>query len=248
MNNIAIIAIMLAVSCGCSSTDFDGTSGKAAGSEKAGQPEDGGKDLEVVDKGDSTKTGDGGEIPTDDDGVEPDERQLIEEDGEVGDETKCWFAVSGGYFGWDANLSERYANKFPGGTTSGNPIKHGEGFDSVGGIYLKASATPYEYGKGGKELDKAVDLSFDAIAVAPGMSVEIRDATGNVIHKGDGPYLATSNEYGGNTGLAAKILAKPNVPRWIVDHLAAKNNVIPQLALHPGRYVKVTKLDGKLCE
>lgn len=252
MKHLPIISILVAVSFGCSSTDFDGTTGKASTAKKPSEgsngPEGSGGEpegaLEVDDQGNSTKRRpeEGGEIETDP------EDDALEEDGEIVDESKCWFAVSGGYFGWDANIVERYANKFPGGTTSGNPIKHGEGFDSVGGIYLNASATPYEYGKGNRELDKAVDMSFDAIAVAPGMTVEIRNAAGDLIHKGDGPYIATSKEYGGNSGLAAKILAKPTVPQWIVKHLGAQNNVIPQLALHPGRYVKVTKLKGKPCE
>lgn len=252
MKHLPIIAMLLLVGSGCSSTEFDGTSGKASSAKKPAE-RSGGTDrepegeLEVDDQGKPTKKKmpeEGGEIETD---PETDD-DALEEDDEVGDESKCWFAVSGGYFGWDARLRERYANQFPGGTTSGNPIKHGEGFDSVGGIYLKASSTPYEYGKGNRELDKAVDQSFDAIAVAPGMTVEIRNAAGDVIHKGDGPYIATSNEYGGNSGLAALMLAKPTVPQWMVKHLAAQNNVIPQLALHPGRYVKVSKIKGKTCE
>lgn len=163
---------------------------------------------------------------------------------------KCWFAVSGAYFGCHTQGScTGYQSVFP-ETTSGNPIAHGETFDTVGGTYLNSSEVPYEYGKGGGEIDAAVNSSFDSIAIAPGMEVEIRDAAGTVLLKESGPLLRLSSEYGGDISVISYyfISKQDKMPAWMKKAFVDSNWKPQRMALHSARWVKVTKTPGVPCE
>jgi hypothetical protein len=157
---------------------------------------------------------------------------------------KCWFAVSGTWMGHDAG--NKYDDKFP-GTTSGNSVQHGETFDTVGGVFLESREEPYEYGKGGKEIDKAIDFTFDSIAVAPNMHAVIKNGSGTVIFDGDGPMIGESAHYANDakwTGDYYNALkARADIPKWMKDYLAA-NNALEVLPLQSARSVRILRLSA----
>jgi hypothetical protein len=143
------------------------------------------------------------------------------------DASKCWFAVSGTCFGHSVGFDGQpiSGSTFP-ETLTGNPIKTGEGFDPrAGGVFLNARAEPYEYKKGGGEIDKAVDASFDSIAVSPGVSIEMRNGSGKVIYQGNGPYIAVSSACGAPSYKVVFIewlkSRKSKMPAWMVTYLEA---------------------------
>ncbi len=162
---------------------------------------------------------------------------------------ECWFAVSGTYVG----LGD-YEDTFP-KTKSGNKIASGEGFDTVGGVFLAARADPYIYGEGGKEIDKAVDYTFDGIVVPPGMSVEIRPSANEApIYSGEGPLIAIAGRsegtgYGTQTTFKEKYEAGglKHWPQWMQDYLKEKDGQVKIIGTHPGKWVKVSVVDGGRC-
>jgi hypothetical protein len=135
-------------------------------------------------------------------------------------------------------------------TSSGQAPSHGEIFDTVGGIYLKSRLEPYEQGKGGRELDLAIERSFDSIAVPPGLKVVIKNLEGVELYSGSGPYMALSNAY--------QHISRPQVsnylrgkesqmPPWMSKYLASINYILPELTLHTGTYVEVNKIPNVPC-
>lgn len=162
---------------------------------------------------------------------------------------ECWFAVSGTYVG----LGD-YEDTFP-KTKSGKKISSGEIFDTVGGVFLVARPEPYIYGEGGKEIDKAVDFTFDGIVVPPGMSVEIRpSAIESPIYAGEGPLIAIAGRTEG-TGYGTQTTFKEKFesgglshwPQWMQDYLKEKDGQVKIIQTHPGRWVKVSVVDGGRC-
>jgi hypothetical protein len=159
---------------------------------------------------------------------------------------ECWFAVSGTWAGYPSD----YETTFP-QTKSGKPIGPGEVFDTVGGVYLAARAEPYVYGEGGKEIDKAVDFTFDSILIAPGMTAEIRDGQGNRLFDGVGPLIGESAYYANNSTWAGVYLTKllsrkETLPVWMQDWLAVNNKLVV-IDLYAARWVKVSSVPGSKC-
>ena len=162
---------------------------------------------------------------------------------------ECWFAVSGTYVG----LGD-YEDTFP-KTKSGNKIETGEIFDTVGGVFLAARTEPYIYGEGGKEIDKAVDATFDGIVVPPGMSVEIRPSANETpIYSGEGPLIAIAGRSEG-TGYGSQTTFKEKFdsgglkhwPQWMQDYLKETLGQVKIIGTHSGRLVKVSVVDGGQC-
>jgi hypothetical protein len=162
---------------------------------------------------------------------------------------KCWFAVSGFYVGGRAN--NNWKSKFP-KTLSGKLISTGEFFDLAGGVYLNARKTPYVYKDGSNTIDKAIDMTFDGFAVAPGMKIEIKDGSGGIVFSGKGPLIVRSNNYGNNpqaTTLRNYMKANINIyPQWLQDHLKQINFTAPAIPLHTSRSVMVDVIAGEPCE
>jgi hypothetical protein len=172
----------------------------------------------------------------------------------IEDPKKCWFAVSGGYFGLG------YETKFP-GTLSGKDIAHNEAFDSTGGVFLNASNQPYlapkgEYtescsiAEGPRDIEDAVCRTFDSIAVAPGMKVEIKNGAGMVMLQETGPYVAVSTEWGKQVDHVAAFLKSQAaiMPPWMNKYLESINYQLIRKPLWDGRSVLVTKIAGTPCE
>ncbi|MGE0174529.1 MAG: hypothetical protein AB7T49_17170 [Oligoflexales bacterium] len=170
------------------------------------------------------------------------------------DLSKCWFAVSGAYFGLG------YNSTFP-LTLSGKPISHGETFDTAGGIYLNASDQPYlapttakenscATDEGTHDIEEAVCRTFDSIAVAPGMQVEIKGSNGAVLLNQKGPYMGVSAENGGTVDNVSEFLRglSEKMPKWMVDYLTSTNYKLDRRNLWDARSVKVTRLSESSCE
>ena len=195
--------------------------------------------------------------------VDPLDQLEVETGDSTNDPTACLFAVSGSHFGYamrNTRNPDKYGSKFP-KTSSGRPTKHLEKFDITGGVYLQASEAPYEYQKGEKEIDQAVNDSFDSIAIPPGLEVEIRSGNGTVLFKGEGPYMAF-NQYDNPGALAANFLrdfaSKVPADHWMKKYLGSKNYLLGTVALAQygsdpsnkdnAHYVKVNKLPGVKCD
>jgi hypothetical protein len=164
----------------------------------------------------------------------------------------CWFAVSGAWMGvTDGN----WPGIFP-AVKGGGDIKHGARFDDFGGVFLEARDTPYVNKDQGGEINKAVTWTFDSIAVAPGMQVEIRDETGKMIYEGEGPMVGQSSYHAGaDVSYRSKLLTNKNIPEWMRE--VAENDQIQTLDLHsklfgvaPGdaQSVLVKKVPGSNCD
>jgi hypothetical protein len=158
---------------------------------------------------------------------------------------KCWFATSGTYIG--AALVAKHRNTFP-QTTSGNPIGHGESFDTVGGVFLEANEEAYEKGKGDKLIDAAIKSSFDGIVIAPGMHALIKDADGKKLADEDGPYIGISQYYASlyQASYTNKIKSSTSMPEWMKD--VANTNGLQVILLQSATYVKVTPIAGEACD
>ncbi len=133
-------------------------------------------------------------------------------------------------------------------TSSGRKISHGEAFDTVGGVYLNARENPYHYG--GSEIDAAVNHSFDSIAVAPGMTVEIRSETDALIYQGQGPYMALSSDHSESVTHVGSILRtrEAQMPAWMRDYLHGIGYNFARIPLHGARFVRVTRTPGVACQ
>lgn len=157
---------------------------------------------------------------------------------------ECWFAVSGTYVGYGD-----YSDTF------GQKIAPGEIFDTVGGVFLAARAEPYIYGQGQKEIDGAVNYTFDGIVVPQGMSVEIRpSANGEIIHKGQGPLIAITGTPSASGKPSSDVFkaqfesgALRRWPQWMQDYLKETGGLVHTFQLHPARWVKVSVVDGGRC-
>lgn len=257
------LVVSLVLSAGlfaCTGSDFSGTAGKAGTKSNRAEKSDGNDDgdLETDNDLDSKSGGSGGtdnadngddlDIGGSDDSKDDQKIQLDEETKKLRRQ-ECWFAVSGTWIG-HPSYESKYANRFP-GTTSGNPIAHGEGFDNVGGVFLAARAEPYVYDQGGKEIDKAVDFTFDSIMIAPGMIAELKDASGAVVFKGEGPVISGSSTYENDPEWKGKYYAalktRKDLPAWIKDYLSTHTEVV-NINLHVARSVQVSAKSGSKCD
>lgn len=226
----------------CNDTDFASSGGEPAA--KKIKPFE--QDANKIDAGDNAG-GEQGDVtaPAAKRSPEPEATAQPEPEKSL----ECWFAVSGTYVG----LGD-YEDTFP-KTKSGNKISSGEVFDTVGGVFLAARPEPYVYGEGGKEIDKAVDFTFDGIVVPAGMSVEIRPAANaEPIHSGSGPLIAIAGRsegfgYGSQTTFKEKFEAGglKHWPQWMQDYLKEKEGQVKIIDTHPGRWVKVSVVDGGRC-
>ncbi len=166
----------------------------------------------------------------------------------VGDPTKCYFLVSGSHFGWSSTGGESYGSSFP-LPNDGRPIATGIRFDTVGGVFLNARDQPYV--QGGGEIDLAIQNTFDSIAVAPGMNVQIKtSATGSVLYSGNGPYMAYSDEHPLDQDRLASLLSsrQTSMPNWMKTYLSTRGFKPPILKLHTAKWVQVTKIPSTNCE
>lgn len=158
---------------------------------------------------------------------------------------ECWFAVSGSFLPAPNNA---YGSVFP-RTLSGNPIGHGEQFDTVGGVYLAARDQPYEYGQGDREIDGAIDHTFDGIAIAPGMKVTIKDGSGRVLTESEGPLVAISSYYFARSAESYwnTLKTKTDLPNWM-NQLVNDRALPSNINLQPARSVKVEAIPGSDCD
>ena len=266
MNVLRIVAAVLlwALVLACDNSSFTGApAAKPQASPEPKPEDDDDSKIEVDPDGDTRKTDDDDDDPDDDDDdddAEPewdvetnsDGLELIIDAGkyQLNIPSKCWFVVSGAYFGLHGNASKanEYRSTFP--TPAGGEIKHGATFDTVGGVYLNAADEPYRYNQGDREIDLAIDTSFDSIGVAPGMYVEVRDGNDTVMYKGQGPYLALSTDHNENVPHVAEYLRdKQNeMDPWMVTYLQDINYTLPRMPLHAARYVAVRKIKDVPCE
>jgi len=263
---LCVITSMVFVALGCSDSEFIGQgSGSATGQKSQfgknlnpeNQPNENDSDsAESSSKGATFSPGtDVLKYDSDDNGslgrgqgrddYTPEERR-----------TNCWFAVSGVAIGskltanatsYIRQVHTDYGGIFP-RTKSGNPLGWGESFDNVGGIVLAPRDEAYVYGEGGEEIDLAVDRSFDGIVVAPGLEVEIRDASGNVIIKREGPLIAASEAWIPQLRpFTDAIKANTANPQWMLDFVDGLTTV-PTYPLRGGRWVKVSVISGSKCD
>jgi hypothetical protein len=160
---------------------------------------------------------------------------------------RCWFAVSGWY---NSAVGLRYDPSdqatFP-KPLDGQVISHGSRFDRIGGVFLAAREKPYVYGGG--VIDEAVDGTFDSIAIAPGMRAEIRDGGGGLLFEGDGPILGVETRYHNLLGSDKFQQLKSNskLPSWMQKY-SLNHSGFKSIPLQKARWVKVTSINGQLCE
>lgn len=240
-----LIVAVVVVFLGCSDSNFSGNSEYRSASKQEAS------ETSTLDSNQKPVRARTDNIEHDDIDIGKIPEGKIDDYGGMSPEAFCWFAVSGAHFGYNGGTADNtYYSVFP-GTKSGNPIGHGEVFDTVGGVYLSASDTAYEYRKGNREIDKAIDETFDSIAVAPGMRVEIRQGNGTVVYSGNGPYMANSSERINKNSLnhIPGILRSltDQMPKWMVQYLEARDFVLERIPLHNARYVKVSKIPDVSC-
>lgn len=239
---VFMLGIALTLACmlmGCGGASFGAGSGKAKGKEpeKVKEPEAKAPEPDVA-----------SEPPTSDSQLEVDTTAPLEPASVVDEASHrehCWFAVSGGFAG-----APGYKGVF-GSTSSGKPIAPGELFDTVGGIYLAARAAPYVHMQGKKELDRAIEMTFDSLVVPPGMEVEIKDAAGKLLFKTQGPFYGISSFYAQHVGMVYGVLAKNDqIPAWLKEHVKSleKDKKVPAVpSLQQGRSVLVKEVPGSSC-
>ncbi len=205
----------------CSETDFNGQSAKGVVTDTSSTP----------------------------DKAAPKDSLVVDDGGKIDLAQRCWFAVSGTWIGHSSYLGQ-YQDRFP-STTSGRPVSHGESFDNTGGVFLSARDQPYIYGQGGREIDKAFDTTFDSIVIAPGMTAELRNASGTVVFKGDGPVVVTSSYYENQPQFRGQyftaIKNRNDLPEWIKTYLAGRTALL-DVDLHAASWVKVSAVAGGSCE
>ena len=169
----------------------------------------------------------------------------------TGNPQECWFAVSGAYFGFHGKAAKAmvYESTFPLPNDS-STIGHGKQFDTVGGVFLNARPEPFQYQTGGGEIDLAIDATFDSVAVAPGMTVEIRDGNGVSLYNGQGPYMAIASDRAEDTTHVSDLLRQRagQMPTWMVRHLESIGYLLPTIPMHASRWVKVAKIAGRECK
>jgi hypothetical protein len=168
------------------------------------------------------------------------------------DPTKCWVAIDGGYFGCSTSCE---GISFP-RTLSGESIKTGQKFSTnTGGVFLNAQEQPFVFQQGQREIDVAIDRSLDSIAIAPGMSVEIRNRKGEVKFQKNGPYVAITPETFLPAEFHARRLANL-MPDWFRQFLEQHNYNVPQELPRQGfipsdevvGWIKVSRVPGTSCD
>ena len=226
MRRITVTVTLVGLLQACSGSNFQSATGRPAASKKA--------DVSAKEVVTTEKTN-------------AEASPVVEAKNSSEQQQRCWFAVTGGWphFG--------RINSF-GKTLSGNPIKHGEKFDNGGGIYLQASDIPYVYGSGNREIDEAVDKTFDSIVVAPGMIVEIKDKDGRQVFKGQGPMIALSEDFTPSSKVMLKEMENRGfdvriLPDWFQNILSTEtgSDKINIKNLRDGRWVKVQTVPGTDC-
>lgn len=181
---------------------------------------------------------------------------------------KCWFAVSGGWIGADTtdiaptHSYNNWGSVFP-ATISGNPVGHGETFDEVGGVYLEARNEAYTSNavpmtnlvrnssrpEVGHEIDRAINWTFDSIAVAPGMHVVIKALSGNVVFETDGPFIGVSGEHGRfSSEYFQRLKASTSITQWMTSYLNTVTSIQQITGLHNSQSVQVRAIPGGECE
>jgi hypothetical protein len=174
----------------------------------------------------------------------------------TGSEGSCWAAVSAGIYGMG------YPQQTFPDTILGNPAKHGENFDSTGGIFLGPSDQAYQAPIGPfnascasqigeSDIEQAVcGDSIDSLAVAPGIHVEMSDGNGNILIQEDGPYMAIANDGGSNQTIVADFVRQRSsvMPEWMKTYLSANGFSIAERLMWETRSVKVTAIPGSGCE
>jgi hypothetical protein len=162
----------------------------------------------------------------------------------------CLFALSGTFVGFGD-----YGDVFP-KTFSGNKPARGEIFDRVGGVFLPARSRPYIYGQGNREIDKAINFTFEGLAVPKGMSVELRPSESEPsIFAGEGPLVAIEGSNTG-TGVGTPWMFKDKFdsgklnhwPLWMKNYLDTTGGKIETLPLRAAKWVKVSVIQGELCD
>ena len=220
-----IIGATLVISSSCAENGFHG--GSTVGKDKPSKnapPEQ------------TEKSGDAEPLP---------KVQIDSTDGDASRKVReCWFAVSGAYLAtsyYNSSFLQVYESKM---------IKHGQRFDDVGGIFLSGRDAPYL--STGSEIKQAVDWTFDSIAVAPGMAVEILDSKNQVLLKDKGPLFMLSSDYGNRPELpivAAYYAAnQARFPKWMQEILIKNNNQLNRIPLHAAVSVKVSNVPGEGCD
>jgi len=168
----------------------------------------------------------------------------------VADEDTCWIAISGAYFGFGekASKADAYQTTFP-RSSAGDKVSAGASFDTVGGVFLPASKKGYEYRKGGRELDKAIDEGLDAMAIAPGMKVIVRDERGSIVYQGTGPDMFLSSEGDAQLAwLAGKFRnLAGSMPTWMKRYLEERNYQLRRIPLHDAFSMSVKRMEGSEC-
>lgn len=177
----------------------------------------------------------------------------IDASGGASEGSLCWVAVSGGYFGFG---DSSYQSSFP-QTQSGQPITHGATFDPVGGVYLNARNDTYEYGKGAKEIDLAIDKTFDSIAITPGVKLKVWNQSGQVVLDRAGPAMMLSKDYEDKnpSGVPAAVTLAPTfkdrakvMPEWMQKLMIDADYKLPQVSgMHTWKKVLVTRIQGTPC-
>lgn len=182
----------------------------------------------------------------DDEDFDADNNGLLEDEEILKLRQACWFAVSGTW-GGSLGYYPTAATTFP--KTMDNELPtHGKKFDTLGGVFLNARADPYVYKQGGREIDGAVNNTFDSISIAPNMKAEIRNGTGTLIAEIDGPYLGIETQYAQNaTKVIAQVKDRTDMPKWFRT-LIKTSNPIKSLKLQAARSVKVTPKTGSRCD
>ena len=248
---LSLLVSTLLILPACSESEF-ASGAKAKGGKKSDGKSDGSGDADLETSTEEEKVGSEGEGNSEsseaggsESEAEEDENILTSDEAIIRRQ-ECWFAVSGTWLGPGGS---HYASKFP-STTSGNPIAHGEKFDTVGGIYLTARDEPYIHGKGAKEIDLAIAQTFDGIAVAPGLHAIIKNAAGTVLADKKGPWLAQDVSY--STGTHASrmyngLKTGTGMPKWIQDYTTEKTSV-DAIPLHSAREVLVKVAPGERCD
>lgn len=122
------------------------------------------------------------------------------------------------------------------------------------------SSKAYEFGKGAKEIDGAINYSFDGISISPGVKITVKSGAGAVIYSGKGPYMAWADTYGaaGNSKILPQLKAmKADLPKWMVKYLENKSALdlkpfspkpFTPADLSNAHYVKVEKIKNVPCE
>ena len=121
---------------------------------------------------------------------------------------------------------------------------------------MAARSRPYIYGQGNKEIDKAVNFTFEGLAVPKGMSVELRPSESEpAIFVGQGPLIAIEGSNAG-TGVGTPWTFKDKFdsgklnhwPLWMKNYLDTSGGKIETLQIRSAKWLKVSVIQGEVCD